>query len=110
MKIKWLRFDGSHSYPVSSPPFCERALGVFAELLGNSSVAGVMLNRSTNYRNVWDHNKQFMCERGRDGEFSCPLDPYVNQWLLMEDGFTEGTYVCIHACHSQPVWCGACRV
>ena len=73
---------------------------MFAELLGNSSVAEVMLNRSTNYRNVWDHNKQFMCERSRGGKFSCPLDPYLNQWLLMEDGFTEGTvlYVCICTC------------
>jgi predicted alpha-1,2-mannosidase len=70
--------------------FDDWAVGTLATLLGNSSVADLMLNRSKNYRNVWSHKEQFMCERQRSGDFKCPIDPYLNTWIIKSQGYTEG--------------------
>ena len=80
-------------------PF-SRAVGTLATLLGNSSVADLMLNRSKNYRNVWSHKEQFMCERQRSGDFKCPTDPYLNTWIIKSQGYTEGVFAAV-ATHAQ---------
>ena len=74
----------------------KRALGTLAQLLGNTSTAEIMLNRSQNYQNVWSNSNQLMCQRDSSGRFDCPLDPNLNTWLYTNDGFTEG--VCMYIC------------
>ena len=63
-----------------------------AELLNKSMDAETFLNRSKNYKNVWNKKRELMCPRSKNGNFNCPLDPTLNTWIVKDDGFTEGEH------------------
>ena len=69
-----------------------RAVGVLAELLNKSADAETFHNRSKNYKNVWNKERELMCPRSKSGEFHCPIDPTLNTWIVKDDGFTEGEH------------------
>ena len=69
-----------------------RAVGALAELLNKSADAETFHNRSKNYKNVWNKERELMCPRSKSGEFHCPLDPTLNTWIVKYDGFTEGEH------------------
>ena len=69
-----------------------RAVGVLAELLNKLTDAETFYNRSKNYKNVWNKERELMCPQSKSGEFHCPLDPTLNTWIVKDDGYTEGEY------------------
>ena len=70
-----------------------RAVGVLAELLNKSADVETFYNRSKNYKNVWNKERELMCPRSKSGKFHCPLDPTLNTWIVKDDGFTEGEII-----------------
>jgi len=64
----------------------DHAVGKFAEALGKHDEAKVFLQRSKNYKNVWDPSEKFFCPRSRGGAFDCPLVK-VN---VFDERYTEG--------------------
>ena len=69
-----------------------RAVGVLAKLLNKSADAETFYNRSKNYKNVWNKEKELLCPRSKSGKLHCPLDPTLNTWIIKESGFTEGEH------------------
>lgn len=65
-------------------------MGEVAKYLGNVTEAMYFYNRSRNYRNVWNEDHQLMCPRNSSGYFSCPSDPYLNNWVMEGTAYTEG--------------------
>eukprot|EP00117_Sycon_ciliatum_P027270 scpid28321/ scgid2435/ Uncharacterized glycosidase Rv0584 len=66
------------------------AISEFASILGLTADAELFRNHSKNYRNLWDAGRKLMCGRDGAGEFHCPLDPELNEWVLESTDFTEG--------------------
>ena len=71
--------------------FLIRAISEFAKHLGKPSDMELFLSRSKNYRNLWDSRRNLMCARNTGGDFECPVDPELNDWILHSTDFTEGT-------------------
>lgn len=67
-----------------------RAVGILASHLNLSADALLFLNRSKSYRRVWNSERGLMCPRSRNGEFHCPLDPTLHEWMFKDSGYTEG--------------------
>ena len=63
-----------------------------AEFLGKAGDAALFRNRSRNYQNVWNENRQLMCPRKASGVFDCPLDPSFHEWMFKSTGYTEGKW------------------
>ena len=59
-------------------------------MLNRTNVAEVFFNRSRNYKNVWDNERQLMCPRDKSGKFHCPLDAALHEWIVKSTGYTEG--------------------
>ncbi|KAL5496212.1 hypothetical protein EMCRGX_G012453 [Ephydatia muelleri] len=70
--------------------FDDWAVGTLASLLNLTEDATMFLARSKNYRNVWSPSHQLACPRSNTSAFHCPLDPYLNEWLFKQSGYTEG--------------------
>ena len=68
-----------------------RAVGVLATILNFTEDAAYFMNRSENYRNIWDSQQKLMCPRSTFGELDCPVDPVLQVWLFKGDGYTEGS-------------------
>lgn len=52
-----------------------------------------------------------MCPRSITGELHCPVDPLLQEWLVKEAGYTEGTgivpvaiYYCAHTIGNAEQW------
>lgn len=61
-------------------------------MLNFTEDARYFLNRSENYRNIWDSKKKLMCPRSISGKLNCPVDPLLQTWVLnKENGYTEGS-------------------
>jgi putative alpha-1,2-mannosidase len=54
--------------------FDDAMVSAVAGMLGIRDDEALFLNRSRNYRNVWDPRERFFCPRTTAGEFKCPLD------------------------------------
>ena len=65
-------------------------MGEVAKYLGNMTEAANFYNRSKNYHNVWNENRQLMCPKNSSGHFSCPIDPYSDSWVIEKSAYTEG--------------------
>lgn len=70
--------------------FDDWAVGTLATLLNLTEDAAMFIGRSKNYKNVWSSSHQLACPRSNTSAFHCPLDPYFNEWLFKQSGYTEG--------------------
>eukprot|EP01112_Ceratiomyxa_fruticulosa_P018977 TRINITY_DN6143_c1_g1_i1.p1 TRINITY_DN6143_c1_g1~~TRINITY_DN6143_c1_g1_i1.p1 ORF type:complete len:764 (-),score=125.90 TRINITY_DN6143_c1_g1_i1:103-2394(-) len=62
------------------------AVGNLAQALGYLNDSALFLNRSKNYRNVWNEQEQFFCPRDSNGKWECPLVK-INVW---DERYVEG--------------------
>jgi predicted alpha-1,2-mannosidase len=58
--------------------FC---LSYVASALGRSNDSAVLLERSSNYRNIFDSSRGFFCPREASGAFACPKS-FTELWLV----------------------------
>lgn len=63
--------------------FC---LGQLANALNYSQDAKIFMNRSENWKNVWNSDYQFFCPKDRNGKWECPPS-WIN---VFDERYTEG--------------------
>ncbi len=71
--------DGASTYAVSTTldyAYDDWCVAQIAKQLGHDDVCKTLLDRSRNYRNLWDASVGFMRAKNADGKWSEPFDPF----------------------------------
>eukprot|EP00026_Physarum_polycephalum_P007181 Phypoly_transcript_07238.p1 GENE.Phypoly_transcript_07238~~Phypoly_transcript_07238.p1 ORF type:complete len:536 (+),score=94.37 Phypoly_transcript_07238:231-1610(+) len=76
--------DGKAACDSLSYAFDDWAVGNIAQAMGIEKDVATFANRSQNYKNVWNSEKQLFCPKNLTGEWNCPdvwIDVFDNRYV-----------------------------